>query len=356
MSFFSTDDDERVEELKETAKDNPATVDIDEVVSLLNSSNSEVRSSATFILHLEARDHSERVNPVIDELIKSLNDSDWSTRRQSARALSTLSDSHPSTVKRAKSDLLQLFSEFGEREETFNYSERALSSIVREHPGLAEEYLDHLIDVLDHPKDEVRRDAANGIQTLVPTSTNFGMPNVVGEKVASHFDEVVSYLNDDNRFVRERIIEALYRWGCLGKEPELLAPYVPQIASRLDDSYSDIHQDAAKTLEYLASENPDWVEPLNHQLLNRLGREIDADVIRPICNVLGEVGYYEAREKLEFIAENDPNEKISKSGSEALGNIPISSSSDTQLYDPNSDPDSLSKWTNYKIPFRLRIF
>jgi len=141
MPFFSTDDDERVEELKETAKDNPGTVDIDEVVSLLNSSNSEVRSSAAFILHLEARDHGERVKPVVDELIKSLNDSDWSTRRQSARALSTLSDSHHSTVKRTKSDLLQLFSEFGECEKTFNYSERALSSIVREHPRPAEEYL-----------------------------------------------------------------------------------------------------------------------------------------------------------------------------------------------------------------------
>jgi len=128
----------------------------------------------------------------------------------------------------------------------------------------------------------------------------------------------------------------------LGKEPELLAPHVPQIASRLDDSYSDVHRDAAKTLEYLASENPDWVEPVKHQLLNRLGREIDADVIRPVCSVLGEVGHYKAREKLEFIAENDPNKKVRKRASEALENITTSSSSDTQLYDPDSDPDSLS--------------
>lgn len=336
MPFFSTDDDERVEELKSVAKDSPGTVDIDEVVSLLNSSSSEVRSSAAFILHLEARDHGERVKPVVDELIKSLTDSDWSTRRQSARALSTLSDSHPTTVKRAKSDLLQLFSEFGEREKLSNYSEKALSSIVREHPSLADEYLDHLIDLLDHPKDEVRSDAASGIQTLVPAVTNFGMPNSVGENVAHRFDEIVPYLTDDNRFVRESIMEALYQWSRLGKDPDLLAPHVPQIASRLDDPDSDVHPDAAKTLESLASENSDWVDPVKHQLLNCLGRETNADVIRPICSVLGEVGHTEAREKLEFIAEHEPNETVRNSASEALENIGTSSSVDTQVYDPDS--------------------
>lgn len=242
-------------------------------------------------------DHSPAdVAPSVPVVSEYVTDAAPENRLTSSRCLSNVAGGDPGAVLNALDDLAAGLDDSAVRESAVF----ALNHVAAEYPGEVERHADALVPLVADGElgDAVR---ANAISTLGQVAA--AHPDAVLEGV----DAAVAALNDDDDAVRANAVGLLA--DVAGAHPSVVEPHLPRVAVLLDDAAPKARANAASTVARVAESYPDSAREVESRLVDCLDDEF-ARTRRNACWGLGHLGAEAARERLERLAVEDPDEGV----------------------------------------------
>jgi HEAT repeat protein len=229
-----TDDEaERAADVRRSVeRDDPDSIDLDEVSSLLDAADAEARADAAETAARLSTGSTERVLSLVPRLAELLGDESPTVRANAAMTLAAVAKTHPDRVDECTEALAARLGD--ENEQVRASAALALTNVASDSPASVATLLD-AADVESLLTDESRDVRSNGVELVVELAGR-GFENVLDEAVR---ERLVDSLDDDAWFVRERACVAL---GVLGDERDR-----KWLQRRAESDTNDLVRDTAET-------------------------------------------------------------------------------------------------------------
>lgn len=272
------------EPILETAREDPAKVDVDKVVSLLEAEQGQVRNVALRCLNLVARDDADRVAPVTDEVIEALDDEFPVAGTTATAVLARIAADRPDAVRPALSKLVE---NLEENPPLRGYrAARALSPLLEHDPAGFVPEADALLDVLVDPP-EVWAPSPAELREL-PSDERERITSLL----ASRRDAIakdVSRTEGIREFAAHALVEVAER------EPDAIADRLEELPPALTNEPALARAATVDVIASVAKADPAAATPTIDALIERL--EDDVEFVR--VHAVRALGFAEATEAIE---------------------------------------------------------
>ncbi|MFP8952461.1 hypothetical protein ACLI4Z_05725 [Natrialbaceae archaeon A-arb3/5] len=272
------------ERILETARNDPARVDVETVVALFDARQGQVRNVALRCLLFVAQDDPDRVAAVNDRVIERLDDEFPVAGSTAAGVLARIARERPDAVHPARSKLV---SKLDENPPLTGYrAARALVPLLEDDPAAFVSDADALLDVLVDPPDVWAPDTAE------LREMSDGKRQEITNRLSSRRDEIgrdKARTKGIREFVAHAIVEVSER------EPDALVDRIDELAAALSIEPAIARAAIIDAIANVASAEPAAVTPTVDALVDRL--EDDAEFVR--AHAVRALGFAEATEAVE---------------------------------------------------------
>jgi len=274
----------------------------------LQSDDILVEAGALYCIADLAQDYPNHVTPLADRIVPMLSvDGDEGYLEGAIPYVSAVADADAEAVLDAVPRLAALLEAGAPKEHELIL---AISRIAKRHP---EEVLPVIRNLLRYIKDQEAENRVAATAAIGYVADDF--PDAVSE---SAFPTLFELLETDHPTLRANVAGVI---ADLANEfPERVRPAVPLAIDRLDDEDEKARYNATSILAHVADEYPEAVEPAIDPLVEMLGDDFHA-TRNNACWALGLLRANEAREKLEDLRRNDPDEDVQQGADWALRQI-----------------------------------
>jgi len=240
----------------------------------------------------------------IDELRYFLNHDDDAVRRQASQALAQLSVEFPGDVKNTTGRIREVL--FDDDLDVQLSAITTLTNVATEYPTEVKGFISKANLKFDHEDEDFREQLA-----LVNQKLAVDQPQELTNEVTILKEQV----DDKSAAVREKICSAL---GLIAVEyPEQVEEAIPELTKALSDDDPSVREAAAFALGMVAEGSPESVNSAVSPLVNLL-EDSDPEVRKAAIKTLATVGAEQAVPMVEDLQENDPNQEVRETATEAL--------------------------------------
>lgn len=292
---------ERAQALLETAKSEPAAVDLDVVDDLLGADGNTVRNVTLKALVAVAAEEPDRVASMSERVIDALDDPFPVASSMAAMVLSVVAMSRPEVVRPAVPALIEMLDD-----ETPLFRFRAVGAIAAvsdSHPEALVEHADELVDVLvGGPKIDPQTDVTVTDSQAGPVNG----PSSIRENTFARQQQKQQFRSQSARGVTATVLVEVVK-----VDPSVCARRIADLASLTSDDSVPVRGSILEVIAHVAEDDPDAVQGTTDALLDRL--DDDVEFVRMwAIRALAAADATEAIDPLREVTESDPDEDVAE--------------------------------------------